>query len=144
MFMEILKIILTLGVWYFVIVVADTIFLGRIVHQFIIDNFWSLITSQNGTIDIKLWAWLLAWFFIVVMIFVFVLHSWLASSYWTAIFYGWFIWFLMYAMYDFTNLTFMKDYPINFVIVDIIWGTLLCATISLAMYSFQVWIHTIL
>ena len=142
--MEILKLVLTFWVGYLVIVIWDAIFLWRVVHQFIIDNFWSLITSQNGSIDMKLWAWLIAWFFIVAMIFVFVIQSWLVASYTSALLYGALMWFLMYGMYDFTNLTFMKDYPLNFVIVDVIWGTFLCSMIALAMYSFQIWINTVL
>jgi len=115
-----------------------------VVHQFIIDNFGTLITSQNGSIDMKLWAGLIAWFFIVAMIFIFVLKSGLVTSYGTALLYGAIMGFLMYGMYDFTNLTFMKDYPLNFVIVDVIWGTFLCSMIALAMYSFQTWIDKVL
>lgn len=142
--MEILKWILTFWVWYLVIVIGDAIFLWRVVHQYIIDSFWDLITSQNGAIDMKLWAWLLAWVAIVWMIFVFVLKSWLVTSYSTALLYWAFMGFLMYAMYDLTNLTFLKNYPLNFVYIDVIWGTFLCAMISLAMYSFQVWINKVL
>lgn len=142
--MEILKLFLTFGVWYLVILIWDAIFLWRVVHQFIIDNFWSLITSQNGSIDMKLWAGLIAWFFIVAMIFIFVIKSGLVTNYSSALLYGAIMGFLMYGMYDFTNLTFMKDYPINFVIVDVIWGTFLCAMIALAMYSFQTWIDKVL
>ena len=142
--MEILKSIATLWVWYFVILVWDTIFLWRVVHQFIIDNFWDLVTSQNGSIDMKLWVWLIAWLVIVLMIFVFVLKSWLVTSYSSAILYWALMWMLMYAMYDLTNLTFLKNYPVNFVIIDIIWGTFLCAIITLAMYSFQIWINKVL
>ncbi|MCH8518780.1 DUF2177 family protein [Candidatus Gracilibacteria bacterium] len=142
--MEILKLFLTFGVGYLVILIGDAIFLGRVVHQFIIDNFGSLITSQNGSIDMKLWAGLIAWFFIVAMIFIFVIKSGLVTNYSSALLYGAIMGFLMYGMYDFTNLTFMKDYPINFVIVDVIWGTFLCAMIALAMYSFQTWIDKVL
>jgi len=78
------------------------------------------------------------------MIFVFVVKSGLVTSYQTALLYGALMGFLMYAMYDLTNLTFLKDYPVNFVVIDIIWGTFLCAIIALAMYSFNIWIDKIL
>lgn len=142
--MEILKLVLTFGVGYLVILIWDAIFLGRVVHQFIIDNFGDLITSQNGSIDMKLWVGLAAWFVIVAMIFVFVLKSWLVTSYGAALLYGALMGFLMYAMYDLTNLTFLKNYPVNFVMIDIMWGTFLCAMITLAMYSFQIWINKVL
>ena len=142
--METLKLILTFWVGYIVILIGDAIFLGRVVHQFIIDTFWDLITSQNESIDMKLWVWLLAWFVIVMMIFVFVLKSGLVHSYQTALGWGAVMGLLMYAMYDLTNLTFLKNYPVSFVMVDIAWGTFLCAAVSLAMYSFSVWINKVL
>lgn len=142
--MEFIKLALTFGVWYLVILIGDAIFLGRVVHQYIIDSFWDLITSQNGSIDMKLGVWLMAWFVITAMIFVFVLKSGLVTSYATALWYGALMGFLMYAMYDLTNLTFLKDYPVGFVMIDIMWGTFLCAMITLAMYSFQEWINKVL
>lgn len=142
--MEFVKLALTFWIWYLVILIGDAIFLGRVVHQFIIDTFWDLVTSQNWSIDMKLWVGLVAWFVIVMMIFVFVLKSGLVNSYQTALWYGALMWFLMYAMYDLTNLTFLKNYPVSFVMVDIVWGTFLCAMVTLAMFAFQNWINTVL
>ena len=142
--MEFLKLVLTFGVWYLVILIGDAIFLGRVVHQFIIDKFWPLVESTNGSINMNLWVGLVAWFVIVMMIFVFVLKSGLVTSYGTALGYGAVMWFLMYAMYDLTNLTFLKDYPVSFVMIDIAWGTFLCAIITVAMFAFQNWIDTVL
>jgi uncharacterized membrane protein len=92
----------------------------------------------------RLGVGLTAWFVITAMIFVFVLKSGLVTSYQTALGYGAFMGFLMYAMYDLTNLTFLKDYPVSFVAIDIMWGTFLCAIITLAMYSFEKWINTVI
>lgn len=142
--MEYIKLALTFWVGYFVILVWDAIFLGRVVHQYIIDSFGDLITSQNGSIDMKLWVGLAAWFVITAMVFVFVVKSGLVTSYWTALGYGALMGFLMYAMYDLTNLTFLKNYPVGFVAIDIMWGSFLCAMMSLAMYAFSNWINTII
>ena len=142
--MEYLKLALTFWVGYAVILIGDAIFLGRVVHQYIIDTFGNLITSQNGSIDMRLGVGLTAWLVITAMIFVFVLKSGLVTSYQTALGYGALMWFLMYAMYDLTNLTFLKDYPVSFVAIDIMWGTFLCAIITLAMYSFEKWINTVI
>ena len=142
--MEFLKLALTFWVWYIVILIWDAIFLGRVVHQYIIDTFGDLITSQNGSIDMKLWVGLAAWFVITAMVFVFVVKSGLVTSYQTALGYWALMGFLMYAMYDLTNLTFLKNYPVNFVVIDIMWGTFLCAMMALAMFSFEKWINKIL
>jgi len=142
--MEYLKLALTFWVWYITILIGDAIFLGRVVHQFIIDKFWALVESTEGSINMNLPVGLLAWFVIVMMIFVFVLKSGFVTSYQTALLYGAIMGLLMYAMYDLTNLTFLKDYPVSFVIIDIIWGTFLCSMVALSMFSFQNWINKIL
>ena len=100
--------------------------------------------STDGSINMNLPVGLLAWFVIVAMIFVFVLKSGLVTSYQTALGYGAIMGFLMYAMYDLTNLTFLKDYPVSFVMIDIAWGTFLCAMITLAMFSFEKWVNKVL
>lgn len=39
-----------------------------------------------------------------------------------------------YATYDLTNLATLKDFSVKIVIIDIIWGTLLTATMGLGAY----------
>jgi uncharacterized membrane protein len=51
-----------------------------------------------------------------------------------AFLYGAILGFIMYAFYDFTNLATLKDYPWSLTIVDIIWGTLLVATVTAIMF----------
>jgi uncharacterized membrane protein len=38
--------------------------------------------------------------------------------------------FFTYATYDLTNLATIKDWPIKMVVVDILWGTCLCALVA--------------
>ncbi|MCW8850663.1 MAG: DUF2177 family protein [Melioribacteraceae bacterium] len=40
--------------------------------------------------------------------------------------------FFAYATYDLTNLATLKDWPITIVVIDIIWGSILTASVSLA------------
>jgi uncharacterized membrane protein len=42
---------------------------------------------------------------------------------------------LSYAMYDLTNLTFIKGYSTLFTMVDIAWGTFLCGMVAVVMYA---------
>ena len=42
--------------------------------------------------------------------------------------------FFAYATYDLTNLATLKDWPITIVLIDIIWGTILTASVSLSGY----------
>jgi uncharacterized membrane protein len=41
---------------------------------------------------------------------------------------------ITYATYDLTNLATLKDWPLSVTIIDIIWGTSLCAVTSVAGY----------
>ena len=38
--------------------------------------------------------------------------------------------FVAYATYDLTNLATMKDFPLKIVLIDLLWGTLLTATVA--------------
>jgi len=44
----------------------------------------------------------------------------------------WLFGFFTYATYDLTNLATLKNRPIEIVFIDIVWGMLLCATVSIA------------
>lgn len=51
-----------------------------------------------------------------------------------ALLYGAFFGLVTYATYDLTNLATLKDWPIAVTIVDLIWGTVLAASISVVTY----------
>ncbi len=42
--------------------------------------------------------------------------------------------FMTYATYDLTNLATLKDWPLTVTIVDLVWGTVLAASVSTATY----------
>ncbi len=47
---------------------------------------------------------------------------------------------ITYATYDLTNLATLKDWPLTLTIVDLIWGTVLSTTVSLAGYLAGQWL----
>jgi uncharacterized membrane protein len=57
-------------------------------------------------------------------------HSWIH-----ALIYGAFFGLITYATYDLTNLATMKDWPLLVTVVDLIWGTVLAASISVITYA---------
>jgi len=133
--MDIIKFILTFLTGFGTILICDTVWLGYIVKRFTIAEFGTLIVvEENGSIKINLAAGMLAWSAIVLLVYVFVLKSGYAQGYGSALLWWAVIWGLSYAMYDFTNLTFLKWYSLSFTLVDIIWGIFLCAMVSLSMY----------
>lgn len=60
-------------------------------------------------------------------------HSWMH-----ALIYGAFFGLITYATYDLTNLATLKDWPILVTVVDLIWGTILAASISVITYFIAV------
>lgn len=142
--MEILKFILTFFVGFGTILIGDYIWLGTVVKQFTIREFGELIVVKDGSIVINLTAGLMAWAVIALMVLVFVTKNPNVNSVPTALWYGAIMGGLMYAMYDLTNLTFLKNYSLAFTLVDICWGIFLCSMISLTMFLFSRWINTVL
>ena len=45
---------------------------------------------------------------------------------------------ITYATYDLTNFATLKNWPLQVTIVDLIWGTVLAATVSLVAYSIAI------
>ncbi|MFN8283632.1 MAG: DUF2177 family protein [Chitinophagales bacterium] len=64
-------------------------------------------------------------------------HSWKL-----ALINGIFLGFLCYATYDLTNMATIQQWPVSVVIVDIIWGTFLTASVSVLSYLIAIkWLH---
>lgn len=56
------------------------------------------------------------------------------SSLQTTLMYGALYGLLTYATYDLTNLATLRDWPLSVTIIDLIWGTVLSATVAGAGY----------
>lgn len=50
--------------------------------------------------------------------------------------------FFTYATYDLTNLATLRDWPIKVVVVDIVWGSLLCTLVASGSYQVGRWLTT--
>jgi uncharacterized membrane protein len=48
--------------------------------------------------------------------------------------------FFTYATYDLTNLALLKDWPLNIVIVDILWGVVLCSAVASLSFGIAKWL----
>ena len=57
-----------------------------------------------------------------------------------AIMYGALFGFFTYMTYELTNLALLKDWPLNIVVVDIIWGMALCTAVAIAGYFIARWL----
>jgi uncharacterized membrane protein len=78
----------------------------------------------------------------IVGIFVFViLPSLEKNSFTNAILLGAFFGFITYATYDLTNLATLKNWPLSIVLIDLVWGAVLTASVSAAGYAISKWLH---
>ena len=48
--------------------------------------------------------------------------------------------FFTYMTYELTNLALLKDWPLNIVFVDIIWGVVLCTVVATAGFYIAKWL----
>ena len=107
---------------------------------FVIDIIWLVLVAKKfyqGQIgflmkpDINWFAAIIFYLLFIAGLVVFVIspavekHSWVHALIFGALF-G----LITYATYDLTNLAALKDWPLLVTVVDLIWGTVLAASIS--------------
>jgi uncharacterized membrane protein len=107
---------------------------------FVIDIVWLVLIAkkfyqeQIGFLmkpDINWFAAIIFYLLFITGLVIFVIspavekHSWVH-----AILFGALFGLITYATYDLTNLATMKDWPLLVTVVDLIWGTVLAASIS--------------
>ncbi len=110
----------------------------------IIDGIWlsfvanKLYRSQLGSLLLdrpNIPAAAVFYLVFLVGLVVFVINPAMQSNDWkVALGLGALFGFVTYATYDLTNLATLKGYPLTITIVDLIWGTVLTASVSVAAF----------
>lgn len=113
---------------FLALVICDYIWLGIVMKETIIEEFKPYIELKENQIQIKLGIGLLAWAIISLGCVYFV--SFQSESLMYALLLGAFFGFILYGCYDLTNYTFFKEYSLKFVIIDILWGCVVCSIVS--------------
>ena len=111
---------------------------------FIIDMIWLVLVArrfykeQIGFLmrpDINWTAAIVFYLLFIAGLVVFVVSPAVDRQSWKhALMYGAFFGLITYATYDLTNLATLKDWPVFMTIVDLIWGMVLSAAVSLLTY----------
>lgn len=63
------------------------------------------------------------------------------DSFMKAILLGALFGFFTYATYDLTNLATLKDWPLKIVLIDIVWGAVLTASVSTSGFLIMKWLN---
>ncbi len=131
--MTIQTIFLVYAICFILFAVIDLVWLGIVIKDF--------IQSQIGHLrgDFNWYAVVLFYLLYPVALFVFAIYPALrGGSVMTALFLGGLFGFFAYMTYDLTNLATLKNWPVLFVVADIVWGTIVSAlTAGLSVYIYH-------
>lgn len=135
--MPITKLLLGYFLTTVVFFVIDMVWLGLIAKGLYNKFLGSFLAEQvNWT------AAIIFYLLFIVGIFIFAIMPALSKeSFSHALLYGALFGFFTYATYDMTNLATLKDWPVQIVIIDVIWGAVLTASVSISGYSIMRWLQ---
>ncbi len=125
--MNMIKYIIAFVVTIFSTAAIDYVWLGQIMKDFYIKELGKAIVPNIP-------AAIGVYVAMTLLLFIFVLPI-AGPSYFRVIGFGALFGFLTYAFYDLTNLAILTTWTTRLAIVDIAWGTVLCAVISVIAYS---------
>ena len=134
--MNIKSILISYLLTFIVFLMIDMLWLGVIaktIYQKYLGNF--LTDNVNWT------AAIIFYFIFVAGISIFAIYPAVnKGSVYHALYMGALFGFFTYATYDLTNLATLKGWPVPIVIIDIIWGSVLSAIVSLSGYCIVKWL----
>lgn len=108
----------------------DLFWLGFVAKKLYRENIGFLLSPTPNW-----YAAIIFYLLYIVGIVFFVVHPAIEKGNWKfALFAGILFGFITYATYDLTNLATIKDWPLKITIIDLIWGSVLCGTVSLLTY----------
>ena len=110
--------------------VIDLVWLGVVARSFYRAELGHLMRAEVNWVAAVL-------FYLIFVAGIVVLAAWPAierESLSRAVLLGAFFGLVTYAAYDLTNLATLDGFPVRMVVVDMLWGTVLCATISTITY----------
>lgn len=107
--------------------IIDMIWLGFIASNFYRERLGSLMEIN--------WPAAIVFYFVFLLgLIFFAVYPQLDKGWQIVMLYGGLFGFFTYATYDLTNLSTLKDWPVDLVIVDMIWGTVLGASVAVVTY----------
>ncbi|MFT5436633.1 MAG: putative membrane protein [Ulvibacter sp.] len=113
-----------------VFLAIDMVWLGLVAKRFYSNQIGSLLKPDVN--------WAAATFFYLLFtvgLVVFVIAPAIDKGSWThALLFGALFGLVCYATYDLTNLAVAKDWPLLVTIVDLVWGAVLAASVSVVTY----------
>jgi uncharacterized membrane protein len=119
-----------------VFLVIDLVWLGVVARSFYQTRLGHLMRPNVN------WTAALV-FYLLFVVGIVVLAVWPAierQSFMRALLLGALLGLVTYAAYDLTNLAVLEGFPLGVALVDIVWGAVLCASVSAITYRVWFWL----
>ncbi len=110
--------------------VFDFIWWGVLIKNFFTNNMSHLMRVSDGRLDIFYPSAIFVYFVMSVSLTYFCVWPSHITTPLQAAMTGAILGFCLFATFDFTNHALIANYPIKFSIVDVCWGTFMCASVS--------------
>lgn len=111
-------------------IVMDLLWLGVLAKKFYVAQFGQMLRLSGGNLQPAWWSAILVYIALIGGILIFVVPK-AQGSVLMGLAYGAVFGFVTYGTYDFTNFAVMANWPLVAVIVDVIWGMVICGVSSL-------------
>jgi uncharacterized membrane protein len=118
---------------FFIPMILDFVWLTLIAKPFYIDKLSRIGRIEGGSLKPVLWPVVFVYLFIALGIVHFAIPSAEASVGGTFLA-GAILGLVIYGIYDFTNYSTLKDYPLALAFADIAWGTFLCGFTTMCTF----------
>ena len=103
--------------------IIDMIWLGFVASSFYKDRLGDMMQIN--------WTAAISFYFVFLLgLVLFAIYPQLDKGWQMVMLYGGLFGFFTYATYDMTNLATLKNWPLDLVLVDIVWGTVLGASVA--------------
>lgn len=135
--MGVSKILISYLLTFFVFFIVDMLWLG-----FIAKGLYNKYLGAFLHTEVNWTAAIVFYIIFIIGISIFVIYPAAAkNSMYYSVVYGALFGVFTYATYELTNMATLKDWPVEIVIIDIIWGAVLTSIVSTAGYYIVKWIE---
>uniref|UniRef100_A0A7C4M5J4 DUF2177 family protein n=1 Tax=candidate division CPR3 bacterium TaxID=2268181 RepID=A0A7C4M5J4_UNCC3 len=113
-----------------VFIAFDMVWLGLVAKNFYREQIGFLMTQNVNWL-----AAIIFYLLFIVGLVLFVITPAIEKGSWAhALLFGALFGLITYATYDLTNLATLKDWPILVTVIDLVWGAVLAASVSIVTY----------
>lgn len=113
--------------------VVDYLWIGLLMQGFYLKHLGHLARVKDGAFDLLLWPAFFVYVLLALGLSILVLPR--ASSVLSAFLLGALFGGCVYGVYDFTNLSTLKDFSLWMAVVDMAWGCTVCGFAAAGAYS---------